>query len=585
MLGFYRSLFFRLNIILSIVVGLIFGLATISSFADMKLAIKGLSGELAENVNGRLALIDPKRINDSVYFKRYLEEEIKKALRAVGYYEPSFTYDLSDSAKTLVINISPGSPVLIKQTHVNITGDGEHDKAFKALLKEDIPKVGTVLNHGTYDDFKKSLQNLALRKGYFDAEMPKHQLDVAQTLHEAFWNIDYNTGKRFKFGEITFDSHQIREDYLVNIIPFKPGDYYDAEQLSEFNRRLASTNWFKSVVVAPEFKKVTPNKSLPITVATTPRPKNIMDLGLGYSSDNGPHGKIGWTRPWINSRGQSFESDLSLSSPEQSITFAYNIPLKKSPLDDYYTLQAGYKKLDDKDTKSDSYAIGVIRNWNNSFGWQTALGMNAMYDNFTQANNSYKTRLYYPSLIFSRMRTDDKLFALWGDSQRYSIEAASKSVGSDIDFIRLQLQSSWIRSLHKKHRFIARANFGLIEANDFDRVPPSFRFFAGGDRSIRGYSYNSISPKDSDGKLKGGSKLITGSVEYQYNVSGPWWGALFVDSGEAIDKVQHSDFHTGAGFGLRWASPVGPIKIDLATPVNNNKSGSIHLYIGLGTEL
>ena len=116
-------------------------------------------------------------------------------------------------------------------------------------------------------------------------------------------------------------------------------------------------------------------------------------------------------------------------------------------------------------------------------------------------------------------------------------------------------------------------------------MPPSFRFFAGGDRSIRGYSYQSISPKDKKGKLKGASKMITGSAEYQYNLTGSWWGAAFVDTGEAIDKVDTAKFYTGTGLGIRWASPVGPIKFDLATPLNKKDKGSIHLYIGLGSEL
>ena len=309
-----------------------------------------------------------------------------------------------------------------------------------------------------------------------------------------------------------------------------------------------------------------------------------MDLGLGFSTDNGVHGKIGWNKPWINSRGQSFQSNLSLSSPEQLVTMSYKIPLKKSPLEQYYTIQGGYKKIDNNDTYSRSYTFGALRNWDNFYGWQTALGLNMLNDDFTQGDSSFKTFLYYPSLSISRIRSDGSLLAMWGDSQRYSIEAAGEQLGSDINLVRFQAQQAWIRSLKKSHRFIARGNFGIIQASNFDRVPPSFRFFAGGERSIRGYSYQSISPKDKKGKLKGASKLITGSLEYQYNLSGSWWGAAFVDTGEAIDKVDKTKFYTGTGFGIRWASPVGPIKVDLATPLNKD-TGSIHLYIGLGSEL
>lgn len=559
-------------------------ITTASSYADMKLSIKGLSGELAENVDARISLIPSNKIDNTPYFKRYFENEAKKAMRALGYYSPTFQYD-DKNPSVLIVNISPGEPIIVKKLNIHILGEGQNDKDFIELLTNKLPKIGDRLNHGLYESFKRSLQNLSLKKGYFDAIMPKHQLAVSDLLHQAYWDIEFNTGQRYKFSKINFHNPNIRDDYLANISPFEEGEEYDAEQLSLYNRRLASTNWFNSVVVSPDFSKVSSDKSLPIDVATTPRKKNSMDLGLGYSSDNGVHGKIGWNKPWINSRGQSFQSNLSLSSPEQSITMGYKIPLKKSPLEQYYTIQGGYKKIDNNDTYSRSYTFGILRNWDNFKEWQSSLGFNVLRDDFTQGDSSFKTFLYYPSISISRIRTDGNLFAMWGDSQRYSIDAASESLGSDINLIRFQAQQSWIRSFYDSHRFIARGNFGIITANNFDRVPPSFRFFAGGDRSIRGYSYQSISPEDKKGKLKGASKLITGSIEYQYNLTGSWWGALFADTGEAIDKVDNTKFYTGTGVGVRWASPVGPIKVDLATPVNRKDTGTIHLYIGLGSEL
>jgi translocation and assembly module TamA len=94
----------------------------------------------------------------------------------------------------------------------------------------------------------------------------------------------------------------------------------------------------------------------------------------------------------------------------------------------------------------------------------------------------------------------------WGDSQRYSVDYSNTMWGSDINFI-MQAQDVWIRTLYDRHRFVVRGNLGWIEADNFDKVPPDLRFFAGGDRSIRGYKYKSISPKDDDGKLIGASKL------------------------------------------------------------------------------
>ena len=92
-------------------------------------------------------------------------------------------------------------------------------------------------------------------------------------------------------------------------------------------------------------------------------------------------------------------------------------------------------------------------------------------------------------------------------------------------------------------------------------LPPSLRFFAGGDNNLRGYEYESISPKDSDGKLTGAKYMVTTSLEYQYRVYGNWWLAAFVDSGDAWNNTP--EWKTGTGFGIRWASPVGPVRLDL----------------------
>ena len=174
---------------------------------------------------------------------------------------------------------------------------------------------------------------------------------------------------------------------------------------------------------------------------------------------------------------------------------------------------------------------------------------------------------------------------MWGDSQRYSLDVSETSWGSDVNFAVVQAQNVWIRSLGDKHRFIARGNLGWIETGDFSKVPPSLRFFAGGDRSIRGYKYKSLSPKDDDGKLTGASKLATGSLEYQYNVTGNWWGAAFADGGDAVNKLDDYTFKKGAGVGVRWASPIGPIKLDIAAPIGDSDKHGMQIYIGLGPEL
>lgn len=526
-------------------------------------------------------------MTDTPQFRRRVTNEIKEGLRALGYYDPHIQFSLKKGTvySRFIAKINPGKPVRVERVTITINGEGLNDPAFIQLLRDKTPAVGDILNHGTYDTFKKKLQNVALTKGYFDAEMQQSQLAVADKRYEAFWLIDFDTGDRYRLGHVTFAETSIKKEYLERIIPFEEGEYYTSDAISLFSSRLSSSNWFNSITVMPDIHKAGKNKRIPLYVTAAPKKKNIFDVGLGYSTDVGVRGKLGWTRPWINSRGHSITSNFSLSRVEQAITGSYKIPLSKSPLEQYYSLQGGYKHEDYKDTYSNAVTLGVIRNWDSFTGWQRAIGLNVTYNKFTQANDRYNTFVIYPSFNLSRVRQRGGLLPMWGDSKRYSLELASHDVGSDISFWRFTAQQVWIRSLYDIHRFLFRANFGYIETGNFDRMPPSFRYFAGGDRSIRGYSYQSLSPKDQNGKLLGASRLITGSLEYQYRVAQSWWGAIFVDSGEAINNFKHHHFHTGAGVGVRWVSPIGPIKLDVAKPINDKDKHSLHFYIGIGAEL
>ena len=560
----------------------------VASAASVRLQVEGLSGELEKNVRAQLSTIQSDEVTPDRRFRARVDDAIREGLKALGYYEPTIDFDLrpppARGRQVLIAKVTPGEPVRIGGTDVILRGGARTDRDYLDLLNTR-PAIGTVLNHGDYDSFKSSLTRVALRKGYFDSEFNKSQLGVSLDRHQAFWDIDYNSGERYRFGPVTFEGSQIRDEYLQNLVPFKQGDYYTSQDLAELNRRLAATGWFSSVVVAPQFDKSRQTKVLPLQGVVSPRKENTVETGVGYSTDVGPRVKGTWRKPWMNSYGHSLTSSLSLSAPEQQLDFSYKVPLLKSPLEQYYLMQGGFKRTDLNDTKSDSTTLAVSRYWEMSSGWQRALNLRWSLDHFTQANVTNTTMLIYPGVSVNRTRSRGGLMPTWGDSQRYSVDYSNTMWGSDINFIVMQAQDVWIRTLYDRHRFVVRGNLGWIEADNFSKVPPDLRFFAGGDRSIRGYKYKSISPKDDDGKLMGASKLATGSLEYQYNVSGKWWGAVFVDSGEAVSDIRESDFKTGAGLGVRWQSPVGPIKLDIARPIGDKEEHGLQFYIGLGPEL
>ncbi|WP_130832030.1 autotransporter assembly complex protein TamA [[Erwinia] mediterraneensis] len=564
--------------------------APVVQAATVRLQLEGLTGDVQKNVRARLSTIGSDEVSNDGRFRARVSEAIKEGLRALGYYEPDIDFEsrpapAAGGRPVLIARVTPGPPVKIGGSTIVVRGEARDDPDYQEWVKQGRPAVGSQLNHGDYSKFKNGFSNLALRNGYFDGDFKTSQLGVSVERREAFWDIDYDSGPRYRFGDVSFQGSQIREEYLQNLVPFEKGEKYSSRELAELNRRLSATGWFNSVVVAPEFEQGRQTKVLPLSAVVSPRTENTIETGVGYSTDVGPRLKTTWKKPWVNDRGHSLAASAYISAPEQQLDLSYKVPLLKSPLEQYYLLQGGLKRTDLNDTKSDSTTLAVSRYWDNSSGWQKAINLRWSLDHFTQGSVTNTTMLLYPGVSVNRTRSRGGLMPTWGDSQRYSIDVSDTTWGSDVDFMILQAQNVWIRTLADKHRFVARGNLGWIETNDFERVPPDLRFFAGGDRSIRGYGYKEVSPRDEEGKLTGASKLATGSLEYQYNVSGKWWGAVFVDSGEAVNDIKQSNFKTGAGVGVRWASPVGPIKLDIARPIGDDKEHGLQFYVGLGPEL
>lgn len=559
--------------------------------ANLRLQVEGLTGQLEKNARVQLSTISTEEVAADGRFRARVEKAIREGLKPLGYYEPTIEFTFQDNKPParpiLLAKVIPGQPVLVEGVDIKLLGGAKTDPAYEKLLKTGTPKIGSILNDGEYDSFKGSLTNLAVKRGYFDAQMDKSQLGVALSRHAAYWDIIFNSGERYRFGKVNYNGSQIRSDYLQNLVPFKEGDYYTSEQLAELNRRFAQTGWFQSALVIPNIEKARQDKSdyLPLDASFIPRAQNFVELGGGYATDVGPRVQAKWNRPWVNSRGHSLTSSITLSQPEQTIDATYRMPLKVNPLEQYYAVQTGYKRTDLNDTQADTATVNLSRNWDMSTGWQYGINLRWSLSHFTQGEDTNTTMLLYPGVNVSRIRSRGGVMPEWGDSQRYSVDISDTTWGSDVDFAVLQARNVWIRTPWEGHRFVVRGTLGWIETNEFSKVPPDLRFFAGGDRSVRGYKYNKISPKDSDGKLTGASKLAVGSLEYQYNVTGNWWSAVFIDSGEAVDDIKNSDFKTGAGIGVRWASPVGPIKFDLAAPVGDSDTSNIQFYIGLGAEL
>ena len=584
-MSFYQP-FFRTLFLLSLL------LLALFEVHAAEVDIKGIDNDrVLNNVRAHIESLDIPTANYQFgQYQENLQLKVAAATQVFGYYHattavtpPNAIYGSLATNKNWRLQIELGPLTLVRQLSIKIEGQGLEDKAIQTLLSSLRLKQGQPLEHSVYENAKNALQSLALSRGYFDFEFEQSNIKVFESLNVADITIHIQSGIRYKFGNLRIANDTRSQTLAKRLAPFKAGDLYQASQLGLLNQRLRQTQYFRHVIVRPLVASSV-DYAVPIDVILTHKPRDNFDVGMGGASDVGPRFTGKWQRPWVNDSGHSAGAQIYVSSPEQYVSFDYKVPLEDA-IHNYLSYQAGYQAQNDNDTSSYKWSISASRHWTvENSDWQRSAFLRLEQETFIQGLEAEQTtRLLTPGFTLSRLRSKGGLDINWGDKQTITTEFASESLLSDINMLRVTAASKWVRSAGQ-HRFLWRAELGGIVTNDFEQVPSSLRFFTGGDQSVRGFDYKTLSPFefDSDGEreLTGGQYLAVASVEYSYPVAENWRAAAFVDVGNASEKL-FNDPAIGFGLGAIWNSPIGPVRFYLAKGKSDfGETRYVHISMG-----
>lgn len=559
------------------------GLTPAQADAANRIELVGVTGERKENIELYLSSIAQAEINSSSRFKNRVSRDIKKALRGLGYYQVVVDFiDKKDGNDyILTAKITANKYVYIQTNDLRIYGGAAKDTQFLQLLKNAAPKKGERMHHGKYENFKSELMSLANRKGFFDAKFTRTELYVKPGDRRGTVRLYFDSGQRYKFGDISFHGSQIRQARLKSLLKFRKGDHYSARLLGELSQSLATTNWFSSINLEADVDN-RKNGELPLRIELTPALKNNVEAGIGYETDVAGRLKAKWEKPWLNDRGHSLGADLALSNPEQLLETRYKMPLR-DVTNDYYQFVLGYKNLDKLNTVSQEFNLLAERNWLLKNGWNRNLSMRFLYEDYLQGSQQATSTLLMPGISFSKGSNSGGSMPQQADYYLVAAEIADQSWGSDTDFIRLRGRAGWIGSWSVDQRWLLRLDAGTILQESIESIPSSLRFFAGGDNSLRGYQYRTVAPQDAQGLYIGGLHMAVATMEYQHRVKGDWWLALFTDYGSVWN--QNPDWQRGVGAGIRWASPIGPVRLDFAFGLDAKPGTDFRIHFTLGPEL
>jgi translocation and assembly module TamA len=554
------------------------------AFADIRIELEGVEGDVKRNVLAHLSLErykDRDRIEPEAVRRLYerIDDEVRSALRPYGYYEPQVSESIQPPDAQhhwhVRIVVDPGIPVMLDTVNVRIDGPGASDPVFKSVL-EARPRRGQRLSHVIYDQYKGSLERAATTYGYLDARMVRSELQVNLATHKADIYLQLETGERYYFGTTTIEQTAVRDYEVRRYLRYKEGDPYNALQLLRTQFALDDSLYYSSVEVLAGDRDPE-HHTVPITVRAN-NARRGYSFGVGYGTDTGPRGTATWTVPRVNSYGHHFRVRMELSEIEQLFDARYDIPVGDPALDKFSLDLRGRQDQfgDDVSSKEIAFAPGLTQTLGR---WQRIVSVNL--EHLTTSDPIVHRRvdnMVVPSLVFASVPENYLGEALFSRTLYAQLIGSTVELGARENFLRLDLQGERVFDLTPHWHLLLRSEFGASNIKDIENMPGLYRFFAGGDRSVRGFAYNDLSPisltpstrDPTTGQIipgvaakVGGRDLLTGTVEFERDLPRNLGVAAFFDAGNAVDRF-NAPLAYSVGLGFRLRLPVVTVGVDLA---------------------
>jgi translocation and assembly module TamA len=548
----------------------------------------GLDARQERNVRAHLGLLEePCDAPEWRVQRRFaaVDGEIGRALRALGHYRPKVEKHLTRDARCWQsrIDVTPGAQVLMSAVEVSIAGEAGSDPAFTALLAQLPLQQGDALDHGAYERAKRQLESLASARGYLNARFTLSELVVDPDAGTAIARLRLDPGPRYRFGALSIEQDVLDEDLVRRLLEYTPGDTYSAERLHQMDRALNDSGYFSSVDVRAN-PAAAQDLGVPVTVQAEARKRHLYSAGAGFATDVGPRVRLGYENRRINRSGHRLNARLRASPVEQDLTAEYQIP-RERPRSEWLTFSAALVNTQTDTFDSTGFTLGARATRLRFGGWLQTAFIEASREDFEIGATRDTSTFLLPGVSYARTVSDDALRTERGWRLFAEIRGGAEGFGSDTSLLRARLSAGSVRTLPWRGRIITRAEVGALASGDFDKLPPSLRFFAGGDNSVRGYDFDTLGPRDATGQVIGGRYLAVASLEYEHPVRGAWSAATFIDAGNAFDNEFSEDIKLGVGVGVRWQSPVGPVRVDLAHPLNDDGDTLVRLHVRVGPDL
>jgi translocation and assembly module TamA len=562
--------------------------------------ITGADSRLSENIQSLLSIRSERCNSELRRLNRLLPQvnrDIERAAQALGYYHLRHhsEFRAGDACWTLDIEVQPGEPVLLGDIHVNISPDNSRTTIlldpFSQLVASSPLRTGTQLLHQDYEDLKSTLSAVAVENGYFAARFTRSELAIDLSRKRADISIDFDPGVRYHFGDINIRPlDELSEQFIRRFLPFESGSPYSTEALIALRQGLNDSQYFSEVAVTPQLSanQTRPgisSTSIPLNIELGARARRALTTGLGVTTDIGPRLTLNYEDRYINRSGHRQNADMALSPLEQRADISYIVPMS-DPATESLNFSTGYIAQNNNTFDTQTYKIGAsyrstVDVWALGDEWLQNIFVNFQRETSTLNTLNEQSRLTISGINWTKTQADDPIFPAHGWRLFTQVSGASNAVLSDLSFMQIYTSAKLVQEIGPG-RALIRMEAATSIVDGVEELPVSIRFFTGGDQSVRGYQYGSLGALNDHGEVIGGKHLLTASAEYDFNIRPGWRMAVFYDTGNSFANFDDISFYKSAGLGIRWLSPIGPIRADIAKGLGD---GSFRLHITMGPDL
>lgn len=560
------------------------------------MTIEGLaSDDLRRELRALSNLVETDRTYTSLAaIRRTARDDANRMLEALtskGYYAAAIVPKVvrSDDRALITFEIDRGPRFTITDYRIAYQDDIAADRPQTFAAADVTPQ------NDPSGDALARLENRLLtwlqQNGYPAARANRHFVEANFDTGNAVAIFEITTGPEAFFGEpVVQETGRTRESFIAAYAPWDEGTLYNRDEVIDYREKLGKTGLFQQISVEPGQTK--PDGRTDLIVSVTERDHRTVGAGVSYATDVGPGVSLYWQNRNLMRRGETLTAQAKLSGPEQIVGLTFGKPMPTLPGRFESEISFTNDITDAFDAQTLELSSSLSKTW---FAEQLEAsgGLGIVYSEVEDARarlsatDAFETDTFtFAKVPFSLSWNSDN--DLLNPTRGFRAGIGLTPFVGDVDFLRGTLTGATRTTLGEDNQYTLAIR-GLIGSSfgiDTVDIPATERFYAGGGGSVRGFAYQEAGPLDIEGNPLGGASIIEVNTEARYNLRDKIQLAVFLDGGTVSDS-DVPDFSEevlwGAGIGARYLTPIGPLRVDLATPLNPRDSDdAVQFYIALG---